>query len=106
MVLALLNNGDSLWDILRMPKEELRKEFLYLQLSGLYKESDKTLVDFCNAGEISYIFCWSAANGHLEIVKYLAEQGADIHADNNFALQWSAYYGHLEIVEYLKSRNE
>jgi ankyrin repeat protein len=34
-------------------------------------------------------------------VKYLVEQGADIHADDDRALIWTANNGHLEVVKYL-----
>ena len=44
---------------------------------------------------------WSARKGHLEVVKYLIEAGADIHANNDKALNYSALYGHLEVVKYL-----
>ena len=43
----------------------------------------------------------SAKNGRMEMVKYLVELGADIHAENEYALRWSAKHGHLEIVKYL-----
>ena len=46
----------------------------------------------------------NAENGNLEIVKYLVEQGADIHAYNAYALKWSSINGHLEVVKYLVER--
>ena len=45
--------------------------------------------------------CWFAEYGNLEVVKYLVEQGANIHADNDEALRWAAEDGHLEVVKYL-----
>jgi ankyrin repeat protein len=39
--------------------------------------------------------------GHLEVVKFLVEKGANIHADNNLALRCASKYGHLEIVKFL-----
>jgi len=39
--------------------------------------------------------------GKLEIVKYLVENGANIHAKNDQALRNASYYGDLEIVKYL-----
>jgi len=56
--------------------------------------------------EINYnwnYLCWAAERGHLEVVKYLIENGANIHAADDYALRWAAYNGHLEIVKYLQS---
>ena len=39
--------------------------------------------------------------GHLEIVKCLLEQGADLHAWNDYSLRFAAKNGHLEVVKYL-----
>ena len=43
----------------------------------------------------------SARSGRFEIVKYLIDKGADIHADDDFALRESATRGNFEIVKYL-----
>jgi len=40
-------------------------------------------------------------NGHFSIVKYLVEEGANIHAENDSALRFSSERGHLDIVKYL-----
>ena len=50
-----------------------------------------------------YVLRYSAENGNLELVKYLIEKGADIHANDDYALCWSAENGHLKVVKYLKS---
>ncbi|MNY42078.1 Ankyrin repeat protein [compost metagenome] len=39
--------------------------------------------------------------GHLEVVKFLLEQGADIHAESNKALRFAAIEGCLDVVKYL-----
>ncbi|EQD79170.1 ankyrin containing protein, partial [mine drainage metagenome] len=39
----------------------------------------------------------AAGNGELEVVKTLLSGGADIHADDDYALRWSAENGHLEV---------
>ena len=44
---------------------------------------------------------WAAANGHLDMVKYLVSKGADVRARFDFALQCTAFNGHLDIVKYL-----
>ena len=36
-------------------------------------------------------------------MKYLVEQGADIHAENDQALRVASYNGYLEIVKYLEN---
>lgn len=46
-------------------------------------------------------FCLAVCYDHLEIVKYLIEQEADIHANNDSSLLSAAYSGHLDIVKCL-----
>ena len=41
----------------------------------------------------------AAETGHLDVIKFLIDKGADIHADNN----WAFRYGTKEIKEYLTS---
>jgi ankyrin repeat protein len=43
----------------------------------------------------------SAQFCHLEVVRYLVEKGANVHADNDYALRWSAQNGHLDVVRCL-----
>ena len=47
---------------------------------------------------------WASYNGHLEFVKYLVEQGADIHAEYDFALKYARKNKHLEVVKYLEEQ--
>ena len=49
----------------------------------------------------NYALRWSAQNGHLEVVQYLVECGADIHADDECALNWSARYNHPDVFNFL-----
>jgi len=42
--------------------------------------------------------------GHLEIVKYLVENGSFIPAENNLALYWADLYGKREVANYLKNQ--
>ena len=44
---------------------------------------------------------WAAEKGHLEVVKYLLERGANLRACVGWALRWAARNGHLKVVEYL-----
>ena len=43
----------------------------------------------------------SAWGGHLEVVKFLVTQGANIRAGDDEPLRYSARFGHLEIVKFL-----
>lgn len=45
----------------------------------------------------------SSGNGHLEMVIFLTERGANIRTNNDYAIRWASYNGHLEIVKYLYS---
>ena len=47
---------------------------------------------------------YASYNGHLDVVKYLVSQGADIRADNDEAVRWASFNGHLEVVKYLVSQ--
>jgi len=50
---------------------------------------------------IDYPHCLASENGHLEVVKFLVEKGADIHANDDYALQLASGNGHLEVVKFL-----
>jgi hypothetical protein len=41
--------------------------------------------------------------GRLEIVKYLVEKGANIHANNDYSLRYARLNGHIEVVNYLQN---
>ena len=43
----------------------------------------------------------AAENGHLEVVRYLHENGADIRAVHDHAIKAAARKGDLEMVRYL-----
>jgi hypothetical protein len=46
---------------------------------------------------------WASENGHLEVVRLLIANGADVHAGNDFALELASKNGHLEVVRLLVS---
>jgi hypothetical protein len=76
------------------------------------------LINFSKVGELALViwlfskydfdiyaindsFVWACANGHLEVVKYLFERGAEIHFVNDSALREASQAGQLNIVKYL-----
>ena len=43
----------------------------------------------------------AARNGHLDVIKYLVDHGANVNAEDDEALILASKYGHLDVVEYL-----
>ena len=57
------------------------------------------LIDHPNS--INPLMTCSSEYGHLEVVKFLIENGASVHFHHDSALRRSAEYGHLEVVKLL-----
>ena len=49
----------------------------------------------------NYAIRYASQNGHLEVVKCLVENGVDFKVLNNFAVRTASVNGHLEVVKYL-----
>ncbi len=118
-------------DVNKLPKDkegnyEVIKEFGKLESTKLKHNNNKYIKYIANNNYDKYIIenidsfdresknkllILAARYGYLEIVKYLAENGAtpgdvgillaDIHADYDYALRLAAENGHLEVVKYL-----
>ncbi|BCS82912.1 putative ankyrin repeat protein [Cotonvirus japonicus] len=43
----------------------------------------------------------ASENGHCNVIKFLVERGADIQANDNHAVRWASRNGHLEVVKFL-----
>src|SRR5579885_518610 len=39
--------------------------------------------------------------GRLDVMKYLAEHGADIHVNDDEVLEWASFDGQLEVLKFL-----
>ena len=50
-----------------------------------------------------YALGLAAVFGNLNIVKYLVDQGVNIHANDDYALEWATTNNHQEVVDYLKN---
>ena len=48
----------------------------------------------------------ASEEGNLETVKYLVSLGADVRADNDYAVRSASRNGHLETVKYLVSMEQ
>ena len=77
----------------------------------LYEACEKG--DFCAVKELKdlniradsdFAIRTAAHNGHLEIVIYLVEKGADFRILDDYAVCVAAVNGHLEVVKYLISK--
>ena len=44
---------------------------------------------------------YAADHGHTEMVKFLVEHGADITAEDNYAVEWAAENSYIEMVRLL-----
>ena len=88
-----LTNADTFKYLIE--KGANKNDALNLSARYGYLEIVKYLVD--NGADIhsvnDFALRSSADNGHPEVVKYLIEKGADIHADNDYALRWSTFSG-------------
>jgi len=51
---------------------------------------------------------WALRNaiykGHLDVVRFLLDHGANIHAQDDYALRYASYNGNLELVRFLLDR--
>ena len=45
----------------------------------------------------------ASENGHLDVVKFLVEKGTNIHSLDDYTLRYASGMGHLELVKYLVS---
>jgi hypothetical protein len=48
-----------------------------------------------------YALGCASSNGHLEVVKYLIDNGANIHGNDDASLRCASSNGHLEVVKFL-----
>ena len=103
-ILCLLANDFGISELLKNGIDYVKENYLILKLSGIDKPVEGDLKFYIGADKLNDIFIDSAEYGHLEIVKYLVSQGADIHAWNNWALRGSASNGKLKVVKYLASQ--
>jgi len=75
--------------------------FLILGVSDI-KDLDVAILLGINLKyECDYAFRYASEFGHLPVVQYLLERGADIHTDDDYALRYASKNGHLLVVKYL-----
>lgn len=84
---------------------KFRTHRLYIEKVMLLNETVAWEYLYENGADITaddnYAVRWASENGYLEVVKFLHENGADITARNNYAVKWAAMNGFLDAVKYL-----
>lgn len=94
-------------DIYENPGEPKKYKAHALNMQYIGKINDINTIKYLveNGADIhtcdDYALLLSSEYGYLEVVKYLIELGANIHALNEQALHLSAQYGYLKVVKYL-----
>jgi len=53
----------------------------------------------------TYTFQRACDESNLEVIEYLVSMGADIHANNDYAVRQASEKGHINIVKYLVSEH-
>lgn len=53
-----------------------------------------------------YAVIWASAEGHLDVVEFLVKNGANIKAQQDHALILASFNGHLDMVKYILSLNK
>jgi len=104
--ISIYRNVDDILSILN--RKRIEKYWEKMCITNLIFINDlpgvKYLIEIeANIVKINHLTC-ASIYGRLEILKYLAEIGADIHADDDQVLISACRYGHLEVVKYLVSQ--
>lgn len=89
-----------------MDQAELNYKFIEACKSGdleLVKKYHKMIANVYVDVDIDWVLMSAADNGHLHVVKYLVDSGANIYRDDNWALCLATMNGHLNVINYLRS---
>ena len=81
---------------------ELNKQFLIcIKMNDLEKAKEYIEKGANINAEDNFALIYAISNEQLEVVKFLVENGADIHADDDYALRHAAERVQLEIIKFL-----
>ena len=92
-------------ELLKWAREEKQCKWNEWTINVAARQGNLEMVQYCVANEcpINAMACSSAAkNAHLEILKYLREEGESPW--DSVTASWAALSGHLHILEYLVER--
>ena len=91
------DTSDKIGKTLNSTLLTLMKSNCHLKVIKILLDDDR--VDF--RADNDYAIRWASEKGHLSIVKFLVEIGADIHAENDYAIRLASANGHIEVVKFL-----
>ena len=58
-------------------------------------------MEMINICKLNEELLWASMEGHLEVVRLLIENGADVSVKDDVALRLASRYGHLEVAKLL-----
>ena len=97
--------GTNKLELLKWAREEKKCKWDGRTIEAAAKQGNLEMVKYCVANKCpidEYACADAAGNGHLEVLKYLREEGKAPWDWNTAA--WAAQNGHLHILEYLVER--
>ena len=116
-IFEFLNYGPYIREVTIPPRVKVYKDpeghkyKAHQIILGSRREWKDCIIDLINEGadvhaDNDYALMVASENGHIEVVKILLEHGADVHADNDSALRYASSNGHVDAVKLLKTWSE
>jgi ankyrin repeat protein len=99
------NNKDAVLFLIendKITKDKSLELFAFIRINNywdMFLNLDFTKFDI--HADNDYALRWSSQNGHVEVVKFLIEKGANIHVDSDQILRLSSQYGRIELIKFL-----
>lgn len=105
-----MNQNDIIKSYIQSISEDELCSYLKLSASAGYLENLKIIfeIDFIKQNLQQFandILVEASIMGHLEVIKFAIENGADIHYDNDIALYFNVNTDRIDVIEYILSQN-
>jgi len=78
----------------------MSKQFLKLVQDNNLPEIISNLRNISDKNILNKALKIASKNGYFEIVKFLVENGANIHPEDDYSLRWASKNGYFEIVKF------
>ena len=96
-ILSMVNNG-----YMGYTEDNITLYYTEKELIEFKKDCSKLKIDYTLLIKYCFSIIFASRNGHIEVVKLLIDNGADVTADDNEAIRYASRYGHIEVVKLLK----